>query len=59
MPDGYSQTFSDLQASVEGPGYLGFYTLTAYDTITCQEKCDAADGCYGFVRPVRHLRGAR
>ena len=48
VPQGYSQSFSDLHGSVEGNGYLGFYSLDTYDTITCQEKCDAADSCYGF-----------
>ena len=27
---------------------MALYTLTSYDTITCQQKCDAAAGCVAF-----------
>ncbi|KAL9116056.1 MAG: hypothetical protein Q9227_000424 [Pyrenula ochraceoflavens] len=47
-PQGYSQSFSDLHGSTEGPGYMGLYTLETYDTIKCQQLCDAAPACYAF-----------
>lgn len=47
-PQGYSQSFSNLQASTSAPGYLGLYTLQSYDTIKCQQLCDAESACYGF-----------
>ncbi|KAF9874534.1 cytochrome p450 [Colletotrichum karsti] len=47
-PQGYTQSFQDLAGSVEGPGYQGLYTLQAFDTIKCQQYCDAAPVCYGF-----------
>ena len=28
--------------------YLGLYTLETYDTIKCQQYCDAATACYGI-----------
>ncbi|KAJ9638342.1 hypothetical protein H2199_007029 [Coniosporium tulheliwenetii] len=48
VPQGYSLSFSDLQASISAPGYLGLYTLKSYDTIKCQQLCDAEFACYGF-----------
>ncbi|OLN86962.1 hypothetical protein CCHL11_04527 [Colletotrichum chlorophyti] len=48
VPDGYSQSFADLSGSAEGPGYLGLYTMQSFNTIECQQHCDAADSCYGF-----------
>jgi hypothetical protein len=47
-PDGYSRSFCSLAGSVEGNGYLGLYTLKTFDTIQCQQRCDAAPACYGF-----------
>ena len=48
MPQGYTQSFSKLHGSVEGNGYMGYYLLESYDTIKCQQYCDAATSCYGF-----------
>ncbi|CCF43812.1 hypothetical protein CH063_13409 [Colletotrichum higginsianum] len=48
VPQGYSLVFGDKQASVEGSGYQGLYTLTSYNPIQCQQYCDAAPACYGF-----------
>ncbi|MCJ1476319.1 hypothetical protein MMC13_004985 [Lambiella insularis] len=45
VPVGYTQSFSNLAGSISENGYLGLYTLTKFDTIKCQELCDAAAGC--------------
>ncbi|KAL0930602.1 uncharacterized protein CTRU02_214677 [Colletotrichum truncatum] len=47
-PPGYTKAFGALTGSVEGSGYQGLYTLKSYDTIKCQQYCDAAPVCYGF-----------
>jgi hypothetical protein len=47
-PSGYSQAFSDLDASVEGSGYLSYKTLTSYDPAECAAICDKTDTCTGF-----------
>ncbi|KAF6792699.1 hypothetical protein CMUS01_16138 [Colletotrichum musicola] len=48
VPDGYSLAFSDLSGSVEGQSYEGLYTMQSYDTIKCQQYCDAAPACWAF-----------
>ncbi|OHF01820.1 FAD binding domain-containing protein [Colletotrichum orchidophilum] len=48
VPQGYSLSYSALQGSQEGNGYLGLYTLKSFDTIKCQQYCDAAPSCYGI-----------
>ncbi|KAI4088237.1 MAG: hypothetical protein LQ339_008748 [Xanthoria mediterranea] len=47
-PQGYSLSFSNKQASVSLNSYLGLYTLKTYDTIKCQQLCDAANLCSAF-----------
>lgn len=39
VPQGYTQTFAQLQGSTSQNGYLGLYTLKSYDTILCQQVC--------------------
>ncbi|KEQ68814.1 hypothetical protein M436DRAFT_16524, partial [Aureobasidium namibiae CBS 147.97] len=48
VPSGYTQQFSNLQASSGAYGYLGFYTLQTYDTNACATKCNAVSGCVSF-----------
>lgn len=48
VPVGYTQSFSNLAGSISENGYLGLYTLTSFNTIQCQEYCDAAPGCVGI-----------
>jgi len=48
VPDGYSLAFLGLTGATSAASYLGYYTLTAYDAIKCQQYCDATDGCYAF-----------
>ena len=47
-PKGYVQTFADLNASVSGSSYLGYYLLTWYDTVGCSQYCDNTTLCTGF-----------
>ncbi|KAL8769549.1 MAG: hypothetical protein Q9209_004480 [Squamulea sp. 1 TL-2023] len=47
-PQGYQRSFVDLQGSVQLNSYLGLYTLKSYDTIKCQQLCDAANLCSAF-----------
>lgn len=44
-PSGYTKEFTNLAASNNAYGYLGFATLQSYDVMTCSKKCDAIDGC--------------
>lgn len=47
-PSGYTNTFTNLQASVNAYGYMGYTALDTYDTALCATKCSQMDGCYGF-----------
>ena len=47
-PDGYSSVFNNLGASLSASNYMGLYTLSSYDTLTCASKCDRAAGCEAF-----------
>ncbi|RDW58609.1 hypothetical protein BP6252_13085 [Coleophoma cylindrospora] len=47
-PSGYTNTFTNLQGSVNAYGYLGYTTLTTYDTAKCATKCNAITGCVGI-----------
>ncbi|KAI7355674.1 glycoside hydrolase [Hortaea werneckii] len=44
-PSGYSQTFSNLQASNNAYGYMGYTTLQSYNPQQCASKCNAITGC--------------
>ncbi|KAI5924611.1 hypothetical protein F4810DRAFT_131990 [Camillea tinctor] len=48
VPTGYVQTYSDLQASSSAYGYLGYTTLSSYDTAAAASQCDSITGCLGF-----------
>lgn len=47
-PSGYVQAFSNLQASNNAYGYMGYTVLDTYDTNLCASKCNAIDGCSSF-----------
>ncbi|OBT98900.1 hypothetical protein VE01_02394 [Pseudogymnoascus verrucosus] len=47
-PPGYTNTFTNLQASVNAYGYMGYTTLNTYDTSQCAAQCSQMDSCYGF-----------
>jgi hypothetical protein len=48
IPAGYSNTFTNLNASNNAYGYMGYTTLSSYDTIKCASKCNAINGCMSF-----------
>lgn len=45
VPSGYVNTFTNLQASNNAQGYLGFTTMKTYDVQACASLCDAMNGC--------------
>ena len=47
-PDGYVSAFQNLGASLQASNYMGLYTLTSFDTLTCASQCDQASGCSAF-----------
>ncbi|KAI9773059.1 MAG: hypothetical protein M1840_008179 [Geoglossum simile] len=47
-PPGYVQSFSNLQGSTGGLGYMGLSTLDSYDVAECAAKCNAAYPCQAF-----------
>ncbi|KAI4126052.1 MAG: hypothetical protein LQ347_005122 [Umbilicaria vellea] len=47
-PQGYSLVFSNLDGSCNANTYLGLTTMQSFDTIKCQELCDATDLCAAF-----------
>ncbi|KAH0380250.1 glycoside hydrolase, partial [Aureobasidium melanogenum] len=47
-PSGYSNTFTNLNASNNAYGYLGYTTLSSYDSQKCASKCNAINGCMSF-----------
>ncbi|MCJ1445064.1 MAG: hypothetical protein MMC23_005569 [Stictis urceolatum] len=48
VPQGYSLSYSNMNGSAQGNGYMGLYTLQSFDTIKCQQYCDAAFSCYAI-----------
>ncbi|MCJ1305500.1 hypothetical protein MMC08_008314, partial [Hypocenomyce scalaris] len=50
VPNGYTQSFSNLNASVSAPGYLGLYLLDSYDPSACAAYCGGVvnGACQGF-----------
>lgn len=47
-PSGYTQAFSNLNASNNAYGYLGFTTFKTYDVAGCAAKCNGIKGCMSF-----------
>ena len=47
-PAGYTNAFTNLNASNNAYGYLGYTTLPSYDVASCSAKCDAIQGCQSF-----------
>ncbi|KAH0336202.1 glycoside hydrolase, partial [Aureobasidium melanogenum] len=47
-PAGYINTFTNLQASNNAYGYMGYQLLKTYDTQLCSQKCDKINGCLSF-----------
>jgi hypothetical protein len=44
-PSGYTNTFTNLNASSNAYGYMGFTTLSSYDSNACAAKCNAITDC--------------
>jgi hypothetical protein len=47
-PAGYYNAFTNLQASNNAYGYMGYTLLNEYSTQACAAKCDAISGCASF-----------
>lgn len=47
-PQGYVETFKDLNASSSANSYLGLHTLSSYDVIGCSQLCDNTTLCTAF-----------
>ncbi|KAG9840039.1 glycoside hydrolase, partial [Aureobasidium melanogenum] len=47
-PAGYVNTFTNLQASNNAYGYMGYQLLKTYDTQLCSQICDKINGCLSF-----------
>jgi hypothetical protein len=45
IPPGYDLAFTNLNASNNANGYMGYTTLQTYDTIGCAAQCNAIVGC--------------
>lgn len=48
VPAGYTNTFTNLNGSNNAYGYLGYTTLSSYDSEKCASKCNAINGCMSF-----------
>lgn len=48
IPSGYSNTFTNLNASNNAYGYMGYTLLSSYDSERCAAKCNAINGCMSF-----------
>lgn len=47
-PEGFTEVFTNLNASSSDYGYLGYTTLESYDTASCAAQCQAITDCYSF-----------
>jgi hypothetical protein len=48
VPTGYVNTFTNLGASNNAFGYMGYTLLQSYDQQTCADKCTKINGCQAF-----------
>ena len=48
VPSGYVSTFTNLQASNNAYGYMGYTLLKEYNAQTCADKCTLINGCQAF-----------
>ena len=48
VPSGYTQTFSNLNASNSATQYMGYTLLSSYDPQTCATQCSGITGCNAF-----------
>lgn len=47
-PNGYSEVFTNLTASLSAVDYMGYHVLDSYDTKKCAAFCNHAKGCEAF-----------
>ncbi|KAG9669588.1 hypothetical protein KCU99_g6796, partial [Aureobasidium melanogenum] len=47
-PPGYTNTFTNLQASSSADGYGGYTTLDSYDVASCAAQCTSRANCRAF-----------
>lgn len=47
-PPGYTAKFTNLAASVNGYGYMGYMTLSSYDPSQCAKYCTSTYKCESF-----------
>ncbi|KAH0346568.1 hypothetical protein KCU81_g3943, partial [Aureobasidium melanogenum] len=47
-PPGYTNTFTNLQASSNADGYGGFTVLPSYDVASCAAQCTSRANCQAF-----------
>ncbi|KAH0382018.1 hypothetical protein KCU92_g6649, partial [Aureobasidium melanogenum] len=47
-PPGYTNTFTNLQASSSADGYGGYTTLDSYDVASCAAQCTSRANCQAF-----------
>jgi hypothetical protein len=47
-PSGYTNTFTDLNASVNANSYMGYKQMTSYDVASCASYCESTNLCTGF-----------
>lgn len=45
VPSGYTQVFTNLQASTQSSTYLGYTTLSSYNPQICATMCGLTSGC--------------
>ena len=47
-PANYTLAFKNLHASTSASGFLGYLSMTSYNTTECARRCDATEGCIGI-----------
>jgi hypothetical protein len=54
-PSGYNLAFTNINASNNANGYMGFTTLQTYDTAGCAAQCNAITGCSAINICMPHI----
>ncbi|XP_014554341.1 hypothetical protein COCVIDRAFT_50074, partial [Bipolaris victoriae FI3] len=47
-PEGYVNVFQNKKASSQTSSYMGYFSLSTYDTEACAAKCSTTTGCLSF-----------
>lgn len=48
LPPGYTSAYTNLHATSNAVGYLGYFALTTYNVTECASRCNASDRCTAF-----------